>query len=91
MKDLKNHTIPQWDDFSVSYLIKGAEWKDLEFCIRDNEEELYCKQMEREDNVYSVEIEEDVLKALETWEYIYSVRTKVKPKKTVGKGIVTLI
>lgn len=90
MKDLKNHTIPKWDDFEVSYLIKGFD-KDLEFCIRDNEEELYCKEMEKEDNVYSVEIEEDVLKALETGEYIYSVRTKDKPKKTVGKGIVTLI
>lgn len=91
MKQLKDHIIPQGDDFSVSYKIAGADGKNLVFSIKDGKEELYTHPMEIKGNdVYHVECDSDAFGALDKGDYTYSIRIEDKPRTTIGKGSLTI-
>jgi len=90
MKELKSHTIPKGDDFISSYSIKWLWDKNVVFCIKDDNEELFYQPMKRNDDVYTIEIDDDVFDAIDKGNYTYSIRIQDKPRTTIGKGSLTI-
>jgi len=90
MKILKNIIIPPGDGLEKEYEIKGDDWKNIVFCIRDTDEELFYAPMTKEDGKYCIEIEEEMIQAIWKWEYTFSVRIQDSPKKTVWQWKLTI-
>ncbi len=88
MKELKSHTIQKGDDFISSYSIKWN--KNVVFCIKDDNEELLYQPMKKNEDVYTIELDEDVFDALDKGKYTYSIRIQDKPRTTIGKGSLTI-
>lgn len=89
MKKLQDKTVQYWDDLTISFEIKGTD-KPVVFCIKDDKEELYYAPMKKNEDIYTIEVEEEIFSALDKGEYAYSVRIQEKPKTTIGKGKLTI-
>lgn len=89
MKTLQDKTIQYWDDLTISFEIKGTD-KPIVFCIKDDKEELYYSPMNKNGDVHTIEVEEEVFSALDKGDYTYAVRIQEKPKTTIGKGKLTI-
>lgn len=90
MKQLKHIIIPKGDDFISSYSIKWLGNKNVVFCIKDDNEELFYQPMKRNEDVYTIEIDDDVFDAIDKGKYTYSIRIQDKPRTTIGKGSLTI-
>lgn len=90
MKQLKPHIVPKWDDLYIEKEIRGVGDKIITFCIKDKEEELFYAPMSKEWEIYTIEVDEDITKALGGGEYTYSLRIQDKPVRTIGQGKLTI-